>query len=48
MYNDYFKEKTDTIYGQEQEAFAEMQEKIRICKRQQRRRRALIWVLRRL
>ncbi|WP_299288086.1 hypothetical protein [uncultured Tateyamaria sp.] len=48
MQHDYFQGQVDTIYRQEQRAFAEMQERMQNCKRRQRRRRALMWVLRRL
>lgn len=48
MHNDYFKGKIDTAYGCEQAVFAEMQEHAQNCKRRQRRRKALMWVLRRL
>ncbi|WP_299546139.1 hypothetical protein [uncultured Tateyamaria sp.] len=36
------------LYAQEQTLFAKLQEQERIRKRSQRRRRVLIWILRRL
>ncbi|WP_299693433.1 hypothetical protein [uncultured Tateyamaria sp.] len=44
-YNDLH---TQSIYAQEQEAFAKMQEADRFRKRRKWRRQALKWVLRRL
>ena len=37
-----------SVYQKEQALFAEMQEDAQKCKRRKRRRRALMWVLRRL
>lgn len=48
MYNPYKSLETNGIYAQEQLLFAKMKEADHLRKRKQRRRRALIWVLRRL
>ena len=44
----YFEGTTDTIYAQEQRAFAKMEDDMRLRKRKKRRRRAIMWVLRQL
>lgn len=48
MENPYIPLEMRSQYAREQALFAKMKEEAQICKRRQRRRRALMWVLRRL
>ncbi|MEP0991374.1 hypothetical protein [Tateyamaria sp.] len=48
MKYEYFLGNFDSFYQREQSLFAEMKERDQICKRRKRRRRILMWVLRRL
>ncbi|MEO0666942.1 MAG: hypothetical protein AAFZ99_03435 [Pseudomonadota bacterium] len=48
MKHPYSDIQTQSLYAQEQSAFAKMQDEERIRKRRKRRRQALMWVLRRL
>lgn len=48
MKYEYFQGDFDSFYQQEQALFAQMKERDQICKRKRRRRRILMWVLRRL
>ena len=48
MKHEYFLGTFDTFYEREQALFAEMKEHEQMCKRRKRRRRILMWVLRRL
>ncbi|MEP1585500.1 hypothetical protein [Tateyamaria sp.] len=48
MKYEYFLGNFGSFYQREQSLFAEMKEQDQICKRRKRRRRILMWVLRRL
>ncbi|MEP2891152.1 hypothetical protein [Tateyamaria sp.] len=48
MKYEYFLGNFDSFYQREQSLLAEMKERDQICKRRKRRRRILMWVLRRL
>ncbi|WP_299206417.1 hypothetical protein [uncultured Tateyamaria sp.] len=48
MLHPYKSMEMNSLYAKEQDLFAKMQEQERIRKRSQRRRRVLMWVLRRL
>ena len=48
MQHPYKSLEMNSVYAQEQALFAKMQVEEQIRKRRQRRRRALMWVLRRL
>ena len=48
MQHPYKSLEMNSVYAQEQAVFAKMQAQEHIRKRKQRRRRALMWVLRRL
>ena len=48
MQNPYKPLEMNSIYAQEQAVFAKMQAESRIRKRKHRRRKALMWVLRKL
>lgn len=48
MQHPYKSLEMNSLYAKEQALFADMQKQERIRKRRQRRRRALMWILRRL
>jgi hypothetical protein len=48
MKQPYFQDQSASLYDQERRVFAEMKEAVQLRKRRQRRRRALMWILRRL
>lgn len=48
MKNPYSEAMPLSIYDQEQRTFAKMKEEMQLRKRRQRRRRVVMWVLRRL